>query len=88
MKLVEFLVIILISISFYADTSGEFCDASSAINCLNDTNQVLIASVRRSSIKCFLCHGFDCLNVAINVTGEVGCESSCYIGIDGNMKKF
>ncbi|XP_070502926.1 proprotein convertase subtilisin/kexin type 5-like [Chironomus tepperi] len=85
MKNVEYLVIVLVSISLYADTNGETCDALNSVNCLNDTNQVIVASaVRISNRICYLCYGAECLDVAENEAAEVECESSCYIGIDEN----
>ena len=85
MKPVEFLVIVLVSFSIFAGTNGEFCDALSSVNCLNDTNQVLLAGVRSSTRICFLCDGLDCLNIDIDSSAQVECDSSCYIGIDGKL---
>jgi hypothetical protein len=84
MKSVKLLVTILVSFSICADTNGEFCEASSSINCINDTSQVLIASVRSTSNICYLCYGEECLDTE-NALAEVECESSCYIGIDGKL---
>jgi len=85
MKPLKFLVIILVSFSIYADTNGEFCDALSSVNCLNDTNQVLKASIRSISNICYLCYGAECLDAVENALAEVECDSSCYIGIDGKL---
>lgn len=67
------------------DSTRDLCDDANYLDCKKCSGESCNMETKREGIKCHQCSGVDCLIIDTQ-SSLIDCRSSCYIGMNGEIR--